>query len=96
MRLAVTEAVTNAVVHAYRDRGAAEEPGRIRVALAMSEDAACVVVADEGLGMAPRPDSPGLGLGLSLIATMCDELQIDERVAGTRVRMRFAVAAAPA
>jgi anti-sigma regulatory factor (Ser/Thr protein kinase) len=92
VRLAVTEAVTNAVVHAYRHCGETEAPGRIRVALNLKEDAACVIVADDGLGMAPNPSSPGLGLGLSLIASMCDELEIDERGSGTRVRMRFALA----
>ena len=88
--LAVTEAVTNVVVHAYRDRGPADDPGRVRVALTVHGDAAWVVVADEGGGMAPRADSPGLGLGLSLIASLCDELEIEQRDDGTRIHMRFA------
>ena len=49
-----------------------------------------VVVADEGRGMLPRPDSPGLGLGLPLIATLAESLELgtgadDE----TEVRMTF-------
>ena len=87
--LAVTEAVTNVVVHAYRDRGPADEPGRVRVAVTVHDDAASVVVADEGVGMVPRADSPGLGLGLSLIAGLCDGLEIEQRHDGTRIHMRF-------
>ena len=91
--LAVSEAVTNVVVHAYRDRGPADEPGRVRVALSVEDEAAWVVVTDEGVGLAPRLDSPGLGMGLSLIASMCDGFEIEQREDGTRVHMRFALGA---
>ena len=91
--LAVTEAVTNVVVHAYRDRAPADEPGRVRVAVTIAVDAVRILVADHGGGMAPRPDSPGLGMGLSLIASVCDRLEIEQRDDGTRVRMAFAVEA---
>ena len=91
--LAVSEAVTNVVVHAYRDRGPADEPGRVRVALGIEDEAAWVVVADEGLGMAPRMDSPGLGMGLSLIASVCDGLEIQQHRHGIRVHMRFELGA---
>jgi serine/threonine-protein kinase RsbW len=87
--LAVTEAVANVVVHAYRDRDSSAEPGRVRLALDLDAGGVLVVVADDGLGMAPRSDTPGLGLGLSLIANLCDELEIDQRVDGTTVQMRF-------
>jgi serine/threonine-protein kinase RsbW len=90
VELAVTEAVTNVVVHAYRDAGPADDPGRVRVALTIEDAAALVVVSDEGAGMAPRADSPGLGMGLSLIAGVCDELEIEQRHDGTRIHMRFA------
>jgi serine/threonine-protein kinase RsbW len=91
--LAVSEAVTNVVVHAYRDRGPADAPGRIRIAVRIEADAAWVVVADEGIGMAPRADSPGLGMGLSLIASVSDALEIEQRHDGTRVHMRFVLRA---
>ena len=90
--LAVTEAVANVVVHAYRDRDSSAEPGRVRLTLDLDAGGVWVVVADDGLGMAPRTDTPGLGLGLSLIANLCDELEIDQRVDGTTVQMRFLVA----
>jgi serine/threonine-protein kinase RsbW/stage II sporulation protein AB (anti-sigma F factor) len=49
-----------------------------------------VVVVDEGRGILPRADSPGLGLGLPLIATLAESLELGT---GTReeteVRMTF-------
>jgi len=90
--LAVTEAVTNVVVHAYRDRPPADEPGRVHVTLDLDDAGASVLVADEGVGMTPRVDTPGLGLGLSLIANLCDKLSVEQRADGTSVQMRFAFA----
>ena len=52
----VSEAVTNAVLHAYRDR---ERPGQVHVSADLHEEGVEVAVADDGLGMRPRPDSPG-------------------------------------
>src|SRR6185437_9818077 len=51
----VTEAVTNAVVHAYRDR---EEQGRVNVSANLDDQGVQVAVDDDGLGMRPRMDSP--------------------------------------
>jgi serine/threonine-protein kinase RsbW len=85
--LAVSEAVTNVVHHAYID---AAEPGPIRVSVALSDDELEVIVEDDGRGMMPRPDSPGLGLGLPLIATLCR--RFDTRSApgqGTRLCLWF-------
>ena len=90
VELAVSEAVAKAVVHAYRDREPGEPPGRVSVTVAVEPTDVRVVVADDGVGMIPRDDSPGLGIGLRLIAELCDELLIVEGDAGTRVHMRFA------
>jgi anti-sigma regulatory factor (Ser/Thr protein kinase) len=56
----VSEAVTNAVLHAYRDR---DRPGQVHVTAALDEEGVEVTVADDGLGLRPRPDSPGSGSG---------------------------------
>jgi serine/threonine-protein kinase RsbW len=88
--LAVTEAVTNAVVHAYRD-GAA---GRVRVVACAREDGLLIVVRDYGCGMLPNPGSPGAGLGLAVIGALAEELNIERPDdGGTRIRMRFPLAA---
>lgn len=66
--LVVSEGVTNAVHHAYADSGG----GEVRVRIFFDADQVEVVIEDDGRGMVPRPDSPGLGLGLPLIATVSE------------------------
>ncbi|MDX6664264.1 MAG: hypothetical protein QOG68_470, partial [Solirubrobacteraceae bacterium] len=47
-------------------------------------------VRDEGCGPTPRTDSPGLGLGLPLMARLTRELQVlDRDPTGTLVRLTF-------
>jgi serine/threonine-protein kinase RsbW/stage II sporulation protein AB (anti-sigma F factor) len=86
--LAVSEAVTNAVLHAYRDG----RPGEMRVVACAEPERLVVVVRDYGCGMSPHPDSPGLGLGLSVIGRLVAELSIErpDDGTGTRLRMSFA------
>jgi anti-sigma regulatory factor (Ser/Thr protein kinase) len=86
--LAVSEALTNAVVHAYPI-----EPGEMRVLVRRLEQRVVIVVEDEGQGLRPRPDSPGLGLGLPLMAHVAHELQISAGPdgIGTRVLLSFPV-----
>jgi serine/threonine-protein kinase RsbW len=89
VELAVAEAVANVVVHAYRNHRDHDQDAVFRVAAAVERDHVRVEVADEGVGMSPRPDSPGLGLGLGLIEQAADELHIEQHATGTRVVMRF-------
>lgn len=88
--LAVSEAATNAVLHAYRhEPGARERDVRV-VVLADDARALDIRVRDRGVGPLPRPDSPGLGLGLGLMAHDADAFEI--RAApdgGTEVVLRF-------
>ncbi|WP_205697444.1 ATP-binding protein [Conexibacter sp. SYSU D00693] len=84
IKLAVTEACTNVVVHAYP-----EGDGPMIVSGALADRRLTLVVADEGQGMVPRPDSPGLGLGLPLIATLAASLELGSAGAGSEVRMTF-------
>jgi anti-sigma regulatory factor (Ser/Thr protein kinase) len=93
--LAVSEAVTNVVIHAYSDRDDEKQPGRVRLAVWLDDDGVSIVVADSGRGMSPREDSPGAGLGLGLIATLCDDLQVEPMQVGTHLCMRFGRGADP-
>jgi anti-sigma regulatory factor (Ser/Thr protein kinase) len=85
VKLAVTEACTNVVVHAY-----GEDEGLMEVAATIEGPVLRVTVRDEGMGIVPRADSPGLGLGLPLIATLTESLELgrasDDR---TEVAMVF-------
>jgi serine/threonine-protein kinase RsbW len=86
-KLAVSEAVTNAVMHAYVD---APQPGAVSVAATLDDESLLVEVSDDGSGMTPRLDSPGLGVGLPLIAGTADSLDIDNSPrGGTVLRMSF-------
>jgi stage II sporulation protein AB (anti-sigma F factor) len=86
IRLAVSEAVTNAVVHAYRG----EKMGQIHVTAAVTAGELWILIGDEGRGMHAGNDSRGLGIGLSLISGLSDDFAIVSRASGgTEVQMRF-------
>ena len=54
-----------------------------------------IIVADEGGGLQPTADRPGLGLGLTLISKVCDTMSIVPRPAGgIEVRIVFKLAVA--
>jgi anti-sigma regulatory factor (Ser/Thr protein kinase) len=94
VRLAVSEAATNAVRHAYDD-GRAE--GEIRASMRVEHAGGAgggvlvVAVSDDGPGVRPRSDSPGLGLGLPLIAQSADAVDIVDDRPGATVCMRYAL-----
>jgi anti-sigma regulatory factor (Ser/Thr protein kinase) len=84
----VSEAVTNVVLHAYRDSA---RPGRVHVSASLDDHGVAVAVEDDGVGMRPRADSPGVGLGLPLMGDLADRLEVCGRGPGTRVAARFAL-----
>ncbi len=85
MRLAVTEACTNVVRHAYRDH-----EGPLEIAIEPEGGCLKVVVADRGHGILPNPSSEGPGLGLPLIAALADALEIEHSPQrGSRLALQF-------
>lgn len=85
--LAVSEAVTNVVLHAYR---AGDARGGVVVIADRRGDDLQIAICDEGAGVTPRADSPGLGLGLAVIAKLAHSVEILDRPGGGgEVRMRF-------
>lgn len=84
--LAVSEACTNVVLHAYREH---EAPGLLHLEAHERDGMLEVVVADEGGGLHPRDDSPGLGMGMALMAAVASGLQLDHDGAATRVHLSF-------
>jgi serine/threonine-protein kinase RsbW/stage II sporulation protein AB (anti-sigma F factor) len=95
LKLAVSEAATNAVLHAFVDDAT---PGALTGTIHVDAGAGCVTVrvCDDGAGMIPRSNSTGLGLGLPLIAQIADEFSIRAGAegVGTEVCMTFAYSAA--
>ena len=89
--IAVSEAVTNAVVHAYPD----QVDGQVRLHATLERAGLLIVVADDGQGMAAPSDRGGMGVGLSLIARLCSSLEIESDGGGTQLTMRFTRAGAP-
>jgi serine/threonine-protein kinase RsbW/stage II sporulation protein AB (anti-sigma F factor) len=92
VELVVSEACTNAVVHGFPDTIV----GAFRVRAQRTNGSVQVIVSDDGSGMVPRPDSPGLGLGLPLMAALTDRLEIAPALdgSGTVVQMHFSAAGA--
>jgi anti-sigma regulatory factor (Ser/Thr protein kinase)/PAS domain-containing protein len=76
--LAVSELVTNAVMHGYVDR----TPGTITAEASAGLEELVIVVADDGRGMQPRSDSPGLGLGLPLVGQLATTVDLRETPGG--------------
>lgn len=91
IRLAVSEAVSNAVIHAYGHGGTGT--GTVTLTAAVIDAELTVIVADDGCGFGGAPESQGLGIGLAVIAQLCDSLSMIARSSGgTQMEMRFRLA----
>jgi serine/threonine-protein kinase RsbW len=85
MRLAVTEACTNVVRHAYHG-----DPGPIDVVIRPVGDRLDLIVSDEGQGIGPSADVAGPGLGLPLISALADSVELEQLPSrGSRIAMSF-------
>jgi serine/threonine-protein kinase RsbW len=83
-RLAASEAASNAVIHAYR-----ESPGDLQLRTRVQDGELHVVIADSGSGVAPRTDSPGMGLGLPIMAHVSERFEIVSGPDGTEIHLAF-------
>lgn len=93
IKVAVSEAVTNAIVHGYPGRS----DGTVRVEARRSGTRLRVRVVDEGVGMAdvaraldpePNDDPERLGLGFAFMRAFMDELTVESELGcGTEVEM---------
>ncbi len=83
VRLAVSEACANAVMHAYPE----EEPGEILVTAGVVSDALVVTVRDYGRGLPAR--RPATGIGVTLIHALADAVDAVDAEPGVAVRMEF-------
>ena len=88
--LAVSEAVANAVVHAY---AGGDDEGIIELRTWMDDRHLIALVCDDGIGMGRAQPSAGLGLGIALMAGLSERLTVESLSGrpGTRVQMTFCV-----
>lgn len=88
IELAVSEATTNAILHAYASTGTRGET--FTISTACQRALLSVWITDQGQGGTPKVPSPGLGLGLGLMAQLCERVLIGALKDGrTQVEMRF-------
>ena len=89
LKLAVTEACTNSVRHAYGSNG-----GTVDIVYELHEDRLVVEVSDDGTGFDPDEveETEALtegGLGIAIIRALADEFEVGERDDGRGSRLRF-------
>jgi serine/threonine-protein kinase RsbW len=86
LKLALTEACTNSVRHAYPGG-----EGTVEITYELHADRLVVEVTDEGEGFEPPPDASSRldgeelaegGLGIAIIEALADEFEITERAEG--------------
>lgn len=90
MKIALTEACTNVVVHAYDG-----DPGPLEVTMTVEHGRLVLGVRDRGGGLRPLPardeDGNALGFGMALIVSLADEVGIVAGRHGTDLRAAFAL-----
>jgi serine/threonine-protein kinase RsbW len=91
LKLALTEACTNSVRHAYHDGG----EGKVEIVYELEPDRLAVEVGDDGPGFEPErrlangeSDLAEGGLGIAIIRALADEVEIGDRSGGGS-RLRF-------
>ena len=92
LKLALTEAASNSVRHAY---AADDEAGVVEISYELLADRLVIEVTDEGEGFdpaesegAPEELSEG-GLGIAIIRAIADDVQIGTQPSGKGSRLRF-------
>ena len=102
VKTAVSEAVTNAVIHGYKEQG-----GTIGISCVLEKDLLKMEISDQGCGienveqaMEPmfttRPDLERSGMGFSFMEAFMDCLEVESTVGqGTRVIMEKKLGNAP-
>ena len=94
VKTAVSEAVTNAVVHAYRGT-----VGKIQIFMESDEKNFYITISDKGVGIrdvskaltpmyTSRPEDERSGLGFTIMESLMDSLTVSSKAgAGTEVKM---------
>ncbi|BCZ48565.1 anti-sigma F factor [Clostridium gelidum] len=93
VKTAVSEAVTNSIIHGYENR----EDGLVKIEAEINENEVTIVIIDKGIGiddieqaMEPlytsRPDIERSGMGFTVMETFMDDLKVEsEKGIGTKI-----------
>lgn len=96
VKTAVSEAVTNSIIHGYENR----EDKMVKIEASIEKNEVTIVIADDGLGiedvdqaMEPlytsRPDLERSGMGFTVMESFMDSLQVEsEKGKGTRIILK--------
>jgi serine/threonine-protein kinase RsbW len=90
LKLALTEACTNCVRHAYPER-----PGTVEITYELQVDRLAVEIVDDGLGFdysngdGSEDDLVEGGLGIAIIRALADEFELGVREGRPGSRLRF-------
>jgi serine/threonine-protein kinase RsbW len=91
LKLALTEACSNSVRHAYPGGD-----GHVDIVYELLPDRLAIEVSDDGEGFEPHEAEPAMpeeltegGLGIAIIRSIADELDIGARTDGRGSRLRF-------
>lgn len=102
IKTAVSEAVTNCIIHGYENRG-----GVITMELVMEDNTIHIMIQDEGVGIAnvmqameplytSKPELERSGMGFSFMEAFMDDLHVfSEPGEGTVVRMSKSIGMLP-
>ena len=86
--VAVNEAATNAVEHAYRDSPVTSGDNEFEVSLHPEPGWLCVAITDRGMWQ-ERHDTDGERLGILIMHQLVASVTIDKDDNGTRVLLRY-------
>ena len=98
VKTAVSEAVTNAILHGYENRG--HEYAKVTMRMKMQNDTVTIVVQDEGNGISDvnlartplfttRPEAERSGMGFTIMESFMDSVEVvSTEGKGTEVVMR--------
>jgi serine/threonine-protein kinase RsbW len=92
LKLALTEATSNSVRHAYK---AADGAGRVEIRYELLADKLVIEVTDDGAGFDPAEAKGSAeeisegGLGIAIIRAIADDVEIGAQPGGKGSRLRF-------
>lgn len=95
VKTAVSEAVTNAIIHGYEGKG-----GTVELYCAYDEETLYIEVADKGIGIGDipqaleplytsKPEQERSGMGFTIMETFMDDMRVESDIhTGTRIYMQ--------